>query len=245
MADSAQKPPADVKSRIKESYDAIADTYNKWTEQHSDVRLRYLEKFIAHLPSAPSTTATADPGSKAPAINILELGCGAGLPATKLLCGIPGAQVTANDLSTRQVALGRANALTWKLDASCSVNFVEGDMMDRTVVDFPPGSLDGVVALYSIIHLPRDEQAEMLARIGKWLKPGGILLANFSDEETEGVVMEQWLGEKDWMFWSGWGEGIVGKVEGEGMEVLVRALEDESVDVKFLWLLARKKGGSG
>src|SRR5690606_9029251 len=106
-------------------------------------------------------------------------------PATKLLCGIPGAQVTANDMSTRQVALGRANALAWKLDASCSLKFVEGDMMDRSVVDFAPDSLDGVVALYSIIHLPRDEQAEMLARIAGWLKPGGILLANFSGEETE------------------------------------------------------------
>lgn len=241
MADSVQKPPAGVKSRIKESYDAIADTYNKWTEQHSDVRLRYLEKFTSHLPAS----APQDPDSKAPALNILELGCGAGLPATKLLCGIPGAQVTANDISTRQVALGRANALTWKLDASCSVDFVEGDMMDRSVVDFPPNSLDGVVALYSIIHLPRDEQAEMLARIGGWLKPGGILLANFSEQAMEGVVMEEWLEERGWMFWSGWGEGTVDKVEGEGMEVLVRALEDEGVDVKFLWLLARKKVASG
>lgn len=244
MADNAQQPPADVKSRIKESYDAIADTYNKWTEQHSDVRLRYLEKFTAHLPAATST-APRDPDSKAPQINILELGCGAGLPATKLLCGIPGAQVTANDISTRQVALGRANALTWDLDTSCSVRFVEGDMMDRSVVDFPPGSLDGVVALYSIIHLPRDEQAEMLQRIGGWLKEGGVLLANFSEEEMEGVVMEKWLEERGWMFWSGWGEGTVGKVEDEGMEVLERALEAEGVDVKFLWLLARKKGLSG
>ncbi|SPO05439.1 related to O-methyltransferase [Cephalotrichum gorgonifer] len=237
MSFDPNQPSAEIKSRVKESYDAIADTYNKWTEGHSDLRRQYLDKFIAQLPTASAAAGTQE----VPQLRILELGCGAGEPATRILASLPGAQVTANDISSRQVALGRENALKWDLDASSSVRFVEGDMMDRNVVDFPAGSLDGVVGLYSIIHLPKDEQAEMLARLAGWLKEGGILLANFSAGESEGMVLEEWLNQKEgWMFWSGWGEGTVEKLQGAGLEVVVRGIEPEGVDVDFLWVLARK-----
>ena len=221
--------PADLKARLKASYDAIADTYNAWTTDHHAVRLRYLEKFTAQLPQHPAPT------------RLLELGCGAGVPATQLLASIPGAEVIGNDLSGRQVSLARANAETWTLPADSSVRFVEGDMADESVLSFGAGELDGVVALYSLIHLPRAEQAAMLGRIGRWLRPGGLLLANFSAGEMEGVVMEKWLAEEGWMFWSGWGEGTVGRVEEGGLEVLVQAVEKEEVDVGFLWVLARKR----
>ena len=232
MAYEETSVPEDLKARLKTSYDAIAEPYNKWTEEHHEVRMKYLDKFIAQLPRAEGQEKT----------RILELGCGAGDPATKILAGIPGAEVTGNDLSTRQIELARENAKTWNLGDS-TVNFVEGDMADLSVLDFPAGSLDGVVALYSVIHLPREEQSSMLARIAGWLRPGGVLLANFSSGEMEGVVMEKWLDEKGWMFWSGWGVGTVEKVEGEGMEVLDKGLEGEGVDVKFLWVVAKKRGG--
>lgn len=231
MSYEQAQPPADLKARLGASYDAIAETYNKWTAEHDEVRTRYLDQLVARLPEA----AGGSP------LRVLELGCGAGEPATRRLAGLPGAEVTANDLSRRQVELARENEKTWGLGTP--VRFVEGDMTDPSLLDFPPGSLDGVVALYSLIHLPRAEQAEMLTRIGKWLREGGVLLANFSAGEMEGVVMEEWLGEGGWMFWSGWGEGTVGRVEGSGMEVLVRGVEKEGVDVEFLWVLARKGGG--
>ncbi|KAL2109018.1 hypothetical protein VUR80DRAFT_3056 [Thermomyces stellatus] len=228
MAFTKTQAPAGLKARLKTSYDAIAEMYNKWTEDHHAVRLKYLGEFKSRLRTTPP-------------VRILELGCGAGVPATRVLAGIPGAEVVANDLSTRQIALARENAEAWA--GGRSVRFVEGDMMDPSVLDFPAGSLDGVVAFYSLIHLPRDEQSEMLARIARWLRPGGVLLANFSADETEGVIMEAWLHEQGWMFWSGWGEGTVGRVEGEGMRVLVKELEGEGVDVEFLWVVAEKKGG--
>lgn len=224
MSHEQTKPPPDLKARIKAGYDAIAETYNKWTEEHTEIRTRYLDRFLAELPAAPS--------------RVLELGCGAGEPATRRLAGT-GAEVTANDLSSRQIELARENERSWGL--AKPVRWVEGDMMDLSLLDFPAGSLDGVVALYSIIHLPRPEQEAMLARIGTWLKPGGVLLANFSAGESEGVVMEEWLAEGGWMFWSGLGERSVERVRGEGMEVLVRGVETEGVDVEFLWVIARKR----
>ena len=68
------------------------------------------------------------------------------------------------------------------------------------------------------------------------------MLANFAAEELERREMQKWLGEeKGWMFWSGWGiKGTVEKVRGAGLEVVVQETVEDAVDVKFLWILARK-----
>ena len=96
--------------------------------------------------------------------------------------------------------------------------------------------------MYSIIHLPRAEQVEMLRKIVAWLKPGGWVLANFAAEESAGREMRNWLEEEEGgMFWSGWGsEGTVEKVRDAGLEVVVQETVEDVVDAKFLWILARK-----
>ena len=63
---------------------------------------------------------------------------------------------------------------------------------------------------------------------------------------------ENWLGGKEekgeWMYWSGWGvEGTLQKMEGVGLEVVVREVvvdRDEGGDVRFLWVLGRKQEDS-
>ena len=111
-------------------------------------------------------------------------------------------------------------------------------------LDLPPGSLDAVVGMYSIIHLPLAEQVEMLSKVVAWLKPGGWLLANFGVEKFAGREVKNWLKEEEgWMFWSGWGsEGTLEKVREAGLEIIVQdtVVDEDEVDVKFLWILARK-----
>lgn len=89
--------PPDLKSRLKESYDAIAPAYNAWMQQHNALRLRYLAKLLDLLALPPPTPTTPTP-ALAPAptedspasanndrptrgrmISALELGCGAGV----------------------------------------------------------------------------------------------------------------------------------------------------------------------
>jgi hypothetical protein len=38
---------------------------------------------------------------------------------------------------------------------------------------WPPASFDAVIAFYSIIHLPRDEQLGLFRKIFGWLNPVG------------------------------------------------------------------------
>ena len=49
-----------------------------------------------------------------------------------------------------------------------------------TVVEFPPGSFDVVVAFHSIIHVPRTEQPALIGHIHRWLRPGGAFLATWA-----------------------------------------------------------------
>ena len=46
---------------------------------------------------------------------------------------------------------------------------VELLVVDMTSLNFPRGSFDAVVAFYSVIHLPRDEQRQLLKQIAEWL----------------------------------------------------------------------------
>ena len=230
-----QAPPPQMKQRLKEGYDTIATTYNAWTARHSETRLEWLDHLLAELKHEETP------------LSVLELGCGAGEPVTRrLMERLPaGSHITANDISSTQIALGKA-----ALDkanpppgtgttSTTSVTWHEGDMM---ALSFPPASLDVVAGMYSIIHLPRGEQTELLGRVASWLRPGsGLLLANFAAEDMAGVVMERWLADGGWMYWSGWGaEGTATRLREAGLEVLRADVVEDVVDAKFLWVLARK-----
>lgn len=225
--------PADLKSRLKASYDAIAPKYNEWTILHSTTRLRYLDQLLGRLPTTPLSYPTTP-------VSVLELGCGYGVPVTQKLLSYPNFSVTANDISSAQLALARASLLPDPPGpAHGRLILLEGDML---ALDFTPATFDAVVGMYSIIHLPRDEQVEMLRKIVAWLKPGGWILANFAAEESVGREVQNWLEEeKGWMFWSGWGsEGTLEKLKEAGLEVIVQETVEDAVNETFLWILARK-----
>ena len=234
--------PTNLKARIKASYDAIAPKYaQEFTKPDDELRLDYLNRLLTLLQPPANTNNAND--NKAPTASILELGCGAGIPATKTLLSSthPTINVTGNDISTTQLALARKNLSEYS--NSDRITLLDGDMLSLT---FPPASFDAITAFYSIIHLPRAEQTQLVAKIAEWLKPGGYLLANFSAAAMERLEEETWLGhERGWMFWSGWGEqGSVNMVESVGLRVLVRDVRQAVGDEAFVWVLARKEGGA-
>lgn len=224
MFEKTSAPP-DVKDRLKATYDNIAPEYNEWTTRHHPIRLAYIDKLCSALPKL------VDPNSTPV---VLELGCGSGDPVlSTLLSRNPQLKVIANDLSDAQLDLARKN-LASDVDR---IDFRPGDMTKITSED---GSLTAVIALYSIIHLEREEQVEMLHRIHRWLEPGGCLLANFSGEDSEGQVADGWLHEKGWIFFSGYSVAdTVQNLQTAGFEVETRDVENVSSDLHF-WVIARK-----
>jgi ubiquinone/menaquinone biosynthesis C-methylase UbiE len=221
--------PTNLKARVKESYDAITEKYAlEFTKADDPVRLNYIRHLFSSLKYSGKSEA-----------NVLELGCGSGIPATKFMLqnDNPTFRVTGNDISTAQLDYARAN-LT---DFGDRVTLIEDDML---ALDFQDATFDAVTGFYSVIHLPREEQTLLMGKIAKWLKPGGFFLANFGVEEMDTRETNKWLAhEKGWMFWSGWDkDGSLKIVEEAGMQVLLKEALEEVGDATFLWILAQRAG---
>ncbi|KAF2273685.1 methyltransferase type 11 [Westerdykella ornata] len=214
------------KEIVRQTYNQIAQWYLEWVQGQSSPRERYTNKVLDNAPSSP---------------HILELGCGAGIPITRMLLD-RGAKVTANDISERQIEMAK--------ERCPEATFIPGDML---ALSFPPETFDGVVSYFAVFHLPRVEQKAMLTKLYSWLKPGGAFafnLATMDEEEIHG----EFLGHG--MFWSSYDvEGSGEMVRAAGFEeVEMEVLEagdgeleegDPDFGVKFLWVLARKEGGEG
>ncbi len=121
---------------------------------------------------------------------VLDIGCGAGVPIARAL-----AQrffVTGVDISGEQIRLARQHVPSGK--------FIQADIM---AVDFPEATFDAVVSFYAIFHIPREEHAELLGRIRRWLKPGGYLLTTVSAQEETPYTEDGFFGVQ--MYWSNYG----------------------------------------
>lgn len=116
---------------------------------------------------------------------VLDLGCGAGIPATRELAE-RGLQVLGVDFS--EVQLRRARSLV------PNAGLVQADMTDFSL---RPGSLDAVVSFYALIHVPLADQRALFPRIRGWLRSGGYALVIVGAQRWTGT--EQYLGTP--MFW--------------------------------------------
>ncbi|KAH8635825.1 hypothetical protein IG631_07659 [Alternaria alternata] len=224
---------------MKASYDAIADTYNaEFYKVDDPLRIDYLGRLVTLLSSKSNDEKPSVKHPQSP-LSVLELGCGAGVPATEFLLESKEADftVTGNDISTSQLNLARSNLASHVEEGRLTLQ--EGDML---ALSFPDATFDAITGFYSIIHLPREEQKKLMGMLVKWLKPGGYFLANFSVRDMLGLEAEKWLNhEQGWMFWSGWGEeGSVKMVENAGLEVLVKEVRQAVDDAAFVWVLAQK-----
>ena len=81
----------DLKRLVEAGYDKIAQQYLTWTKQADSPRGRYLQQILDHLP--------------AEAAEVLDLGCGAGIPCAQTLA--LHAHVTGVDISAAQIALAQ------------------------------------------------------------------------------------------------------------------------------------------
>jgi SAM-dependent methyltransferase len=208
--------PDDPKQIVESGYDAVAQRYAEWSQNEvtGSPAVEYLEKLLGML--SPDAAA-------------LELGCGNGEPAARMLA--PGRPYTGVDISSEQ--LRRAQELV------PGGSFVNGDY---TKLDFPSSSFDAVVALYTFGHVPQGELPGLVARIASWLRPGGHLLATAGSRSHPDGIFD-WLGVP--MFFSGLDvDTNLGLIADCGLDLVEHEVvcQDEGDEGKpcFLWLLARR-----
>lgn len=97
---------------------------------------------------------------------VADVGCGPG-HVTGLLTGL-GLEARGIDLSPRMIELAR--------ERHPGTRFEVGSMLD---LEFADASLGGVLAYYSIIHIPWQRRPDVFAEFHRVLVPGGQLMLGF------------------------------------------------------------------
>lgn len=155
-----------------------------------------------------------DPGAR-----ILDLGCGNGDDARAL--ARRGFDMTGVDLVARAEG----------------VAVLEADFLE---LELPEGSYEACMSFYVFNHVPRERLAGIVAKIHRWLVPGGWFMHAFGTSDNPGWTGE-WLGARN--FFSSYLPEVNSRLVCEaGFEVvrdeLVTFTEPEG-EATFQWLLAR------
>jgi SAM-dependent methyltransferase len=204
--------PSKSKRLVERGYDRVADSYLASKDPSDEVVLDELERLAVSLPEK---------------VRALDLGCGAGVPVTQWLVGRK-FKVVGVDVSARQLELARLCVR--------GATLVQADM---ATLRLPPESFDVVVSFYSIIHVPREEQAALVKHIHSWLAPGGLFLSNWAVGEWEGRE-DNWEGWGAPMWWSHYdADTNLEMLRTAGFEI-EHAEVRESGGETWLWVLARK-----
>ncbi len=165
-----------------------------------------------------------------PGSDVLDLGCGCGIPDSRLLS--ERFRVTGVDISDVQIERARR----YVPDAQ----FLRADISS---IRFPPESFAGVVCLYALIHVPLDEQRALLGRIHRWLRPGGLVLVTTGETAYTGVE-DDWLGSNAKMYWSHTDGATYARWFAEVGFARVRRRFVPEGDGGHALFLARKAGGA-
>ncbi|MFF4981590.1 class I SAM-dependent DNA methyltransferase [Streptomyces sp. NPDC001046] len=149
------------------SYDAIAEAYA--AGQPDSLAGRPLESALPAV-FGELARARADGSARPP---VADIGHGPGHVTARLHgMGLP---VFGVDVSPRMVALARR--------AHPGLRFRVGSM---TALDLPDASLGGIVALYSVIHVPDDHLPAVFAGFHRVLLPGAPVLLGFQSGTENG-----------------------------------------------------------
>lgn len=202
----------DRKRVVKDGYGALAEEYA--AERSIGGRgTELVREFAADLPA----------GSL-----VLDAGCGAGVPATRVLAREH--DVVGLDVSVEQLRLLRENA--------GGVPPVMGDLARLPVA---AASFDGLVSLFAVIHVPREEHAAVFEEFARVLRPGGRLLVGGGGGAWEGYNPD-WLDAGAGMAWSFHGAETNRELVFEaGFRLAGDELVDDELGGEFLFVEALRR----
>jgi SAM-dependent methyltransferase len=174
MSNLSHLPLKTPKETVREGYDKLAAAYRAhYAASHDAQYGGWLDAF----------ERTLTPGGR-----VLELGCADGIPVAKRLS--PSYDYLGVDISPVQIAAAGQN-----------VPGAHFQVADMTELAFPDGQFGGIVALYSLIHVPVAQQVPLIGKMARWLQPGGALLATVGHTAWTGTE-DNWIVPCATMYWS-------------------------------------------
>jgi ubiquinone/menaquinone biosynthesis C-methylase UbiE len=200
--------------------DFVRDTRASYDAVAAD----YFERFGAELAAKPLDRAMlagfAELVLAAGGGPVADIGCGSGRVSAHL--ERLGLSVSGIDLSPQMIAAARRRYP--------GLRFEVGSMLS---LDVPDGSLGGVLAWYSTIHIPEERLPEVLAEFWRVLAPGGLVLLGFQVGD-EPLHMTQGLGHAISLdFHLRQPDRVAGLLAQAGLVVRARLLREPDVDGDF------------
>jgi ubiquinone/menaquinone biosynthesis C-methylase UbiE len=156
--------------------------HNDYQNSYDQVAEEYTRRIFEELQGKPLDRQLLDrfAASVRDAGTACDMGCGPGHVARYL--HEQGVSVCGLDLSPGMVE--QARRLT------PGIEFQQGDMRELKVSD---GAWAGIVAFYSLIHIPREEMVRTLRELWRVLQSGGLLLLAFHIGD-ESLHLAEWWG---------------------------------------------------
>jgi SAM-dependent methyltransferase len=145
---------------------------------------------------------------------VLDLGCGPGSLALRVLDRLPGASVVALDADPVLLTLGREAA-----SGRAGLSWVDADLRGASWVDAlpAPGPYDAAVSTTALHWLPADRLLAFYGQVGGLLRPGGVFVDgdHFGYSATEPglaalakVLRAGWESPPEAEDWAGWWEAL-------------------------------------
>lgn len=168
------------------------------------------ETYAARDRKPPTDRLSAFIARLSPGAAVLDLGCGGGHDSLHLIEG--GLDVTPCD-GSRELARAAEQRIGRKVEV---VAFQEIGWNER---------FDAVWAEASLLHVPRTELPDVLVRVHRALRPGGLLQASFKAGEQEGhdrfgryfnYPSATWL--RTCFEWAGWSNIRIEEADGGGYD---------------------------
>ena len=153
---------------IRASYDAVATRYAE--EFADDLTDKLLDRALLTAFAETVRRTTTGEGSC-----VADLGCGPGYEARQL-AGL-GLDVVGVDLSPAMIAEAQRRHLPHR-----RLEFRTGSLL---ALPFADAALAGAIAIYSVIHLDREERARAYAEMARVVRPGGSLLISVHTSAAE------------------------------------------------------------
>lgn len=161
----------DDRAAVRDGYDGAAEAYAA-DRTASPTELALIDELLKRCPT----------GSR-----ILDAGCGQGRPILTTLAEATDA--VGIDLSRRQLELAR--------EVTPATPLMQGDVAK---LPLESNTVDAIVALHTVIHIPAVLQSTVIGEFARVLRPGGWLLVSDGPEPWHGLNPD-WLDSGAKMHW--------------------------------------------
>ena len=190
-------PEVDKNQKTVEAYDKNAQFYAGKFDSYG-VRAEDIERALKFNESG--------------SYKVLELGCGSGRDARYIVPRVGKANYIGIDASARLIELARQ-----KLPGA------DLRVEDMRKIDVPHETLGIVLGFASVLHVNREELAEIVNKCHKWLKMGGILYISTKYGEYRELEIEN-LGDKKYYY--PYTPEDIKTIVGKGFETVYNVIQD-------------------